>query len=166
MGVGSGAFLHPWPKSEPDPHRPGLGAGLVFYLRVHPKPKKPWKKLIKSEINLKTPEKNSKSKRNLKKSRKKPKKPKRKPIYKIWRASKPDPKSDRFNFGCQISPMGSGSSVKFNPATFFHGSDFWSTQSEPDLLPSLPKSEKLRNSWKGASSFSLLGPFSFVSSKS
>jgi hypothetical protein len=38
-GAGLGAFLHPWPES--DPCRTGFGCGFHFYPRVHPKPEKP-----------------------------------------------------------------------------------------------------------------------------
>jgi hypothetical protein len=50
-------------------------------------------------------------------------------------AHEPNPKPNGFR--CQISPMSSGSGVKFNPTTFFRGSDFQSTQPEPDPLSSL-----------------------------
>jgi hypothetical protein len=80
------------------------------------------------------PEKNLKPERNPKKLKtwKKPEKIWKKPIYKTRQAPESDPKPD--GFGCQISPMGSSSGVKFNLTTFFCWSGFWSTR--PVAIPS------------------------------
>jgi hypothetical protein len=99
-------------NQNPNPARiePGSGAGFVFHLRVHPNPKKT-KTRKKPDRNLKPLERNS--------------------------FTKPDglPKPDRFE--CQISPVGAGSGVKFNPTKFFRGSGIRSTQPKSDTLPSL-----------------------------
>jgi transmembrane 9 superfamily member 2/4 len=63
--------------------------------------------------------------------------PRKKPIYKTQQTPEPDLKPGGFEFGCQISPVDSGSGAKFNPTIFFRGSGFRSTQPEPDPLPSL-----------------------------
>jgi hypothetical protein len=51
--------------------------------------------------------------------------------------NKPDghPKLDGCGCAFEISPV--GASANFQPTQFFHGSDFWSTRSEPDPFLSL-----------------------------
>jgi hypothetical protein len=107
-----------------------MGVDFVFHPQVHRNPKNTRKRL-RLEKKLKKSETRGKT-------RWKPKNPQKKHIYKIRRAPEPDLKPDGFKFRCQFSPAGTGSSVKFNLTLFFHRSNFQSTQSEPDSLPSLP----------------------------
>jgi hypothetical protein len=111
-----------------NPHKTGFGCGFRFSPAGAPKPEK-YPKPDPPKGTRTKPETRENPDGNLKNLQKKH-------IYKIRWAPEPDPKPD--GFGCQFSPAGVGSGVKFNPTSFFHGSDFRSTKSEPDPLLSLP----------------------------
>jgi outer membrane biosynthesis protein TonB len=119
--LGNPWVLHPNPNPNPTRVESGLGAGFIFHPQVHLKPEEKPKRNPKKHETQKKPEKNSKPE----KTRKKPKKILKETHLQNPTGTEPDPKPDRFGFGCQISPAGSG--VKFNPTTFFHGSCFRST---------------------------------------
>jgi hypothetical protein len=123
IGVSLDVFLHLWSEPKLDLCRTEFGCIFYFSPICAPKTKK----------NLK-PEK----------TQKKFEKTRKKSIYKTW--CEPDPKPNGFKFGCQISPTGLNSGVKFNPTIFFYRSEFQSNQFEPDPLTSyLQPDLRIRN---------------------